>query len=63
VRATLVSPGATDTGIWDGLEPGVRGKFPSRAEMLGVEDVAAAVMFAVGQPPTVNVDELRLSRS
>ena len=63
VRATLVSPGATDTGIWDGLEPGVRGKFPLRAEMLSVEDVAAAVMFAVSQPPAVNVDELRLSRS
>jgi NADP-dependent 3-hydroxy acid dehydrogenase YdfG len=63
VRATLVSPSATDTEIWVGLQPGVRGKFPSREEMLKAEDVAAAVMFALCQPPTVNVDELRMSRS
>ncbi len=63
VRVTLVSPSATDTDIWVGLEPGVRARFPSRGEMLGAEDVAAAVMFAVSQPATVNVDELRLSRS
>jgi NADP-dependent 3-hydroxy acid dehydrogenase YdfG len=63
VRATLVSPSATDTDIWVGLEPGVRGKFPPRDEMLRAEDVAAAVMFAVTQAATVNVDELRLSRS
>jgi NADP-dependent 3-hydroxy acid dehydrogenase YdfG len=63
VRATLVSPSATDTGIWDGLEPGIRGKFPSRDEMLNPADVSAAVMFALQQPATVNVDELRLSRS
>ncbi len=63
VRATLVSPSATDTDIWDGLEPGARGRFPARAEMLKAEDVAAAVMFAVTQADRVNVDELRLSRS
>lgn len=63
VRATLVSPGATDTEIWDGLEPGVRGKFPAREEMLKAEDVASAVMFAVTQGDRVNVDELRLSRA
>lgn len=63
VRATLVSPAATDTEIWDGLEPGVRGKFPSRNEMLSADDVARAVLFAVTQPERVNVDELRLSRS
>ena len=63
VRTTLVSPSATDTEIWDGLEPGVRGKFPARAEMLRAEDVAGAVMFAVTQADRVNVDELRLSRA
>lgn len=63
VRATLVSPSATDTGIWDGLAPGVRGKFPARGEMLAAADVAAAVMFALAQPDRVNVDELRLSRA
>ncbi|MFI5232719.1 MAG: SDR family oxidoreductase [Gemmatimonadales bacterium] len=63
VRATLVSPGATDTVIWDGLEPGIRGTFPSRGEMLSADDVAGAVLFAVTRADWVNVDELRLSRS
>jgi NADP-dependent 3-hydroxy acid dehydrogenase YdfG len=63
VRATLVSPSATDTEIWNGLEPGMRGKFPAKGEMLKAEDVAAAVMFAVTQAERVNVDELRLSRA
>jgi NADP-dependent 3-hydroxy acid dehydrogenase YdfG len=63
VRATLVSPSATDTEIWVGLEPGVRARFPSRSEMLSAEEVAGAVMFAVTQGATVNVDELRMSRA
>ena len=63
VRATLVSPSATDTEIWVGLEAGARARFPSREQMLRAEDVAEAVMFAVSQPASVNVDELRLSRS
>jgi NADP-dependent 3-hydroxy acid dehydrogenase YdfG len=63
VRATLVSPSATDTEIWDGLYAGVRGRFPARGEMLSAEAVARAVMFALVQPAPVNVDELRLSRA
>jgi NADP-dependent 3-hydroxy acid dehydrogenase YdfG len=63
VRATLISPAATDTGIWDGLEPGVRGKFPARAEMLRAEDIAETVLFAVTRDARVNVDELRVSRA
>jgi len=63
IRATLISPAATDTEIWDGLEPGVRGRFPVKGEMLSAGDVANAVLFAVTQPVRVNVDELRLSRS
>jgi NADP-dependent 3-hydroxy acid dehydrogenase YdfG len=31
--------------------------------MLAVQDVVAAVMFALAQPERVNIDELRLSRS
>ena len=63
VRVTLVSPGPTDTAIWDGLQPGVRGTFPERSEMLTADDVARAVLFAVTQPGDVNVDELRMSRA
>lgn len=63
VRATLVSPGATDTELWDELDPASRAKFPPPAEMLRPDDVARAVLFAVSQPATVNVDELRITRA
>ena len=63
VRTTLVSPGAVDTGIWDNIEPDGRGKYPSKSAMLLPEDVAQAVLYAVSQPPRVNVDELRLAHS
>lgn len=64
VRSTLVSPGPVDTPIWDSLA-GSEGasRFPPRSAMLSPAAVAAAVMYAVSQPDTVNVDELRLSRS
>lgn len=63
VRATLVSPGPVDTGMWDAVNPDTRAGLPSRSQMLEPHDVARAVLFAVTQPVTVNVDELRLSRS
>ena len=63
VRTTLVSPGAVNTGVWDAIEPDGRGRFPNKNAMLEVEDVAAAVLYAVTQPPRVNVDELRLARA
>jgi NADP-dependent 3-hydroxy acid dehydrogenase YdfG len=63
VRATLVSPSATDTSIWDGLPAEKRGNYPKAADMLRADDVARAVHYAVTQPPTVNVDELRLTRA
>ena len=63
VRATLVSPGPTDTALWDLLDPDARSDLPNRDQMLHADDVARAVLFAVTQPATVNIDELRLSRS
>jgi NADP-dependent 3-hydroxy acid dehydrogenase YdfG len=63
VRATLVSPGPVDTGMWNMVNPDARGDLPSRSQMLGPGDVAGAVLFAVTQPATVNIDELRLSRA
>jgi NADP-dependent 3-hydroxy acid dehydrogenase YdfG len=63
VRATLVSPSATDTSIWDGLSAEKRAKYPKAADMLHADDVARAVIYAVTQPATVNVDELRLTRA
>jgi NADP-dependent 3-hydroxy acid dehydrogenase YdfG len=63
VRSTLVSPGPVDTPLWDDVNPDERKGFTPRSAMLRPEDVAAAVLFAVAQPASVNVDELRLARS
>jgi NADP-dependent 3-hydroxy acid dehydrogenase YdfG len=63
VRATLVSPGPVDTALWNEIDPDTRPGFPPRASMLRPEAVAAAVLYAITQPPDVNVDELRLSRA
>jgi NADP-dependent 3-hydroxy acid dehydrogenase YdfG len=62
VRATLVSPAATDTEIWNTVtvtDPA--GKPHSKRPLLDPEDVVRAVMFALAQPERVNIDELRLS--
>lgn len=64
VRASLISPAATDTEIWDTVtitDPA--GKPHSKRPMLDTDDVVAAVMFALTQPQRVNIDELRLSHS
>lgn len=63
VRATLVSPGPTDTSIWDDVLREGEGRFPPRSAMLAPDDVAAAVLFALSRPADVNVDELRLTRT
>ena len=63
VRATLVSPGPTDTPLWDPIDPDAREGFTPRAAMLDAGAVADAVLWAVTRDPRVNVDELRLSRS
>ena len=62
VRATLVSPSAVSTDIWDAVKF-ADGSAPDRATMLPRSAVANAVMFALIQPDEVNIDELRLSRS
>ena len=64
VRASLISPAATDTDIWDSVtvtDPA--GKPHSKRPMLDPDDVVAAVMFALNQPERVSIDELRLSHS
>ena len=62
VRATLVSPAATDTDIWDSVRF-ADGSSPQRSGMLNASAIGNAVLFALTQPATVNIDELRLSRS
>jgi NADP-dependent 3-hydroxy acid dehydrogenase YdfG len=63
VRATLVSPAAVDTTLWDAVDPGTRGMFPAREAMLGPDDVADAIVYAVTRPERVGIDEIRLARS
>jgi NADP-dependent 3-hydroxy acid dehydrogenase YdfG len=64
VRATLVSPAATDTEIWNTVSvTDPAGKPHSERPLLDPEDVVRAVMFALTQPERVNIDELRLSHS
>ena len=60
VRLTLVSPGPTDTAIWDPFDPDHRPGFPARAAMLRPSDVAEAILFVATRPPSVHVDWLRL---
>lgn len=60
VRLTLVSPGATDTTIWDPFAPERRPGFPPRTAMLRPQDVADAVLFAATRPEHVHVDWIRM---
>ena len=60
VRLTLVSPGPTDTPIWDPFDPDHRPGFPARSAMLRPSDVADAILFVATRPPSVHVDWLRL---
>ena len=60
VRLTLVSPGATDTSVWDPFDPDQREGFIPRAAMLRPADVADAVLFVATRPPHVLIDWLRL---
>jgi NADP-dependent 3-hydroxy acid dehydrogenase YdfG len=46
VRATLVSPAAVDTSLWDELDPDSREGFTPRSAMLAADDVAGAVLYA-----------------
>jgi NADP-dependent 3-hydroxy acid dehydrogenase YdfG len=48
VRVTLIEPGMTDTPFFDNQ--------PKNA--LEADDIARAVMFAVEQPPHVDVNEI-----
>ena len=60
VRLTLVSPGATDTAVWDPVDPDHREGFLRRADMLRPADVADAILFVATRPAHVHIDWLRL---
>jgi NAD(P)-dependent dehydrogenase (short-subunit alcohol dehydrogenase family) len=60
VRLTLVSPGPTDTAVWDPVDPDRREAFIPRAGMLRPRDVAEAILFVATRPDHVLIDWLRL---
>jgi NAD(P)-dependent dehydrogenase (short-subunit alcohol dehydrogenase family) len=60
VRLTLVSPGPTDTEMWDQVDLEQRPEFTPRSGMLRPNDVAEAILFVATRPPHVLIDWLRL---
>jgi len=63
VRATLVEPAATDTPLWDPLDPDADPALPSRGAMLTPDDVAEAVLFVATRPPHVRIPVLQIERA
>lgn len=61
VQCTLVSPGPTDTAVWDPIDPDSKPGFPARRDMLRPDDVAAAIVWVAQQPSHVHVESIRLS--
>lgn len=60
VRCTLVSPGPTDTSLWDPMNPDAHDDLPNRASMMRPDDVADAVLYAATRPAHVEVEWIRL---
>lgn len=55
IRVMALMPGATNTAIWEQFWPDA-----PREGMVRVEDVAAAVLYAVTLPPKASVNEILL---
>ena len=53
VRATLVEPAATDTALWDEMDPDNDPALPNRSQMMQPGDVAEAVAFVATRPNSV----------
>ncbi|HZA91605.1 MAG TPA: SDR family oxidoreductase [Gemmatimonadales bacterium] len=60
VRLTLVSPGPTDTDMWDRVDLEQRPELTPRSGMLRPNDVAEAILFVATRPAHVVIDWLRL---
>ena len=63
LRFTLLSPGPTDTTLWDPLDPDARTDLPRRAAMLQPSDVAEALLFVVTRPARATIELLRVMPS
>lgn len=63
VRATLLDPAATDTGLWDAIDRKANPGLPAREAMLSPDRVADAVLYVVTRPPDVRIPALAVERS
>jgi NADP-dependent 3-hydroxy acid dehydrogenase YdfG len=63
VRAVLVEPSATDTGLWDSIDFGRNPGLPPRSAMLSAAAVADAVVYAVTRPREVALRTLVVERT
>lgn len=61
VQCTLVSPGPTDTTVWDPFDPDNREGFVGREAMLRPDDVADAIVWAATRPARSHVESIRLA--
>jgi NADP-dependent 3-hydroxy acid dehydrogenase YdfG len=62
VRATLVEPAATDTSLWDPLDPDRDPALPNRGAMLHPEQIAEAILFVATRPQEVRIPFLPIER-
>ncbi len=60
VRATMIEPAATDTTLWDAVGQDARDDLPPRDRMMRPAAVARAVVYALEQPPEVEVTHIAL---
>ncbi len=60
VQCCLVSPGPTDTTVWDPFDPDAREGFLAREAMLRPDDVADAIVWAATRPVRSHVESVRL---
>jgi NADP-dependent 3-hydroxy acid dehydrogenase YdfG len=60
VRATLLEPAATDTPLWDPLDPDNDPDLPDRSGMLSADDVADAVVFVASRPDHVRIPLMQI---
>lgn len=66
VRVTLIEPGAVDTELAGHNRPQIREQIAQRfgdIERLTAEDIAGAILYAIGQPEHVSVNEVLIRPS
>ena len=63
VRVTLLEPAATDTSIWDPMDPDSDANLPDRSSMLNPDEVAEAVLFVATRPEHVRIPVLQIERA